>query len=264
MCFCSTLYFKLCCSAYTSPGFSIIKELTVEVEPPVVPKSQPTVEDVKVSTNGASTEKEDNKFAKSTAAAAVEQAVEPEAIPSNSKLESTKSPPVSPVKNRDDGSTDELDTKQSGPNDVLPRATESVRYIFCFFFSFYMKYAYLLLEKKTLQLFANTSILNTTISSLPIFLVLTTLNHVVFNQYLLSFYCTGIFYSNRGMDSSAHGDKTYDGHSWAPSFDHGTDNDSLWNFGHKVRFHSHFLTSYHVVDILHYLVLTSTICFSGW
>ncbi|AQK83069.1 Calcium-binding EF hand family protein [Zea mays] len=146
-------------------GFSIIKELTVEVEPPVVPKSQPTVEDVKVSTNGASTEKEDNKFAKSTAAAAVEQAVEPEAIPSNSKLESTKSPPVSPVKNRDDGSTDELDTKQSGPNDVLPRATESV--------------------------------------------------------------------SNRGMDSSAHGDKTYDGHSWAPSFDHGTDNDSLWNFGHK-------------------------------
>ena len=133
MCFCSTLYFKLCCSAYTSPGFSIIKELTVEVEPPVVPKSQPTVEDVKVSTNGASTEKEDNKFAKSTAAAAVEQAVEPEAIPSNSKLESTKSPPVSPVKNKEDG-PDEHDKKQSGTNDVSPR--ESIRYRL--YFSFFI------------------------------------------------------------------------------------------------------------------------------
>ncbi|OEL35620.1 hypothetical protein BAE44_0003361 [Dichanthelium oligosanthes] len=146
-------------------GFSIIKELTVEVEPPIVPKSQPTVEDVKVSTNGASTEKEDNKGDKS-AAAAVEQAVEPEATPSNGKPESAKSPPASPFKNRADGSTDEPDKKQSGTNDVSPRATESI--------------------------------------------------------------------SNRGAtDSSAHGDKTYDGHSWAPSFDHGIDNDSLWNFGHK-------------------------------
>ncbi|CAN6173693.1 unnamed protein product [Urochloa humidicola] len=144
-------------------GFSIIKELTVEVEPPIVPK-QPAAEDVKVATNGASTEKEDNKGDKSNAAAAVEQAVESEATPSSSKPESAKSPPVSPVKNRDDGSTDEPDKKQSGPNDVSPRTTESV--------------------------------------------------------------------SNHGTDS-AHGDKTYDGHSWGPSFDHGIDNDSLWNFGHK-------------------------------
>nr|CAB3471517.1 unnamed protein product [Digitaria exilis] len=140
-------------------GFSIIKELTVETEPPIAPKS----EDPKVSTNGASTEKEDTKGDKS---AAVEKAVEPEATKSNSKPESAKSPPVSPVKNREDGSTDETDKKQSGTNDISPRATESI--------------------------------------------------------------------SNRGAtDSSAHGDKTYDGHSWAPSFDHGIDNDSLWNFDHK-------------------------------
>ncbi|XP_066370532.1 uncharacterized protein [Miscanthus floridulus] len=143
-------------------GFSIIKELTVEVEPPIAPKSQPT-EDVKASINGASTEKEDNKGDKSAAAA--EQAVEPETTPSNIKPESAKSPPVSPVKNKEDGS-DERDKKQSGTNDISPRATESI--------------------------------------------------------------------SNRGaMDSPTHGDKTHDGHSWGPSFDHGVDNDSLWNFGHK-------------------------------
>ncbi|KAG2608650.1 hypothetical protein PVAP13_4NG338600 [Panicum virgatum] len=139
-------------------GFSIIKELTVEVDPSILPKSQPTVEDVQVSTNGTSTEKEDNKGDKS-GAAAVEQAVEPEATPSKSKPDSAKSPPVSPVKSREDGSTDEPDKKQSGTNDMSPR--ESI--------------------------------------------------------------------SNRGAtDSSVHGE-----HSWAPSFDSGIDNDSLWNFGPK-------------------------------
>ena len=94
--------------------------------------------------------------------------------------------------------------------------------------------------------------------------MLTPLSCVVFNQSLvflcnLSSYCTGKLYSNRGaMDSSAHGE-----HSWAPSFDHGIDNDSLWNFGPKVGFCSCFLTFYHVVDILQYVVLTSAICFSG-
>ncbi|XP_062234018.1 uncharacterized protein LOC133931198 isoform X2 [Phragmites australis] len=147
-------------------GFSIIKELTVEVEPPIVQKSQPTVEDGKVSTDGTSTEKEDNKSDKSSAAAAAEQAVETKTTPSNSKLESAKSPPFSPVKNKEDGYTDEPDKKQFGTNDVSPHAAESI--------------------------------------------------------------------SNRGaMDSPVRGDKTYDGHSWAPSFDHGHDNDSLWNFGHK-------------------------------
>ncbi|AQK67337.1 Calcium-binding EF hand family protein [Zea mays] len=104
-------------------GFSIIKELTVEVEPPVVAKSQPT-EDVKASSNGASTEKEDNKGDKS--AAAVEQVVKPETAPSNIKPESAKSPPVSPVKNKEDG-PDEHDKKQSGTNDVSPRESISNR-----------------------------------------------------------------------------------------------------------------------------------------
>ncbi|XP_062229893.1 uncharacterized protein LOC133927443 [Phragmites australis] len=145
-------------------GFSIIKELTVEVEPPIVQKSQPTFEDGNVFTNGASTEKEDNKSDKSAAAA--EQAVETEATPSNSKPEPAKTPPVSAVKNKEDGYTDEPNKKQSETNDVSPRATESI--------------------------------------------------------------------SNRGaMDSPVHGDKTYDRHSQVPSFDHGIDNDSLWNFGHK-------------------------------
>ncbi|GJM97380.1 hypothetical protein PR202_ga14303 [Eleusine coracana subsp. coracana] len=133
-------------------GFSIIKELTVEVEPPIVQKSQPSVEDAKVSTNGSSTDKEDVKSDKSATAA--EQASKPEAAPSDGKPNSTKSPPVSPVKNKEDGYTDEPDKKQSGTNDVSPRATESI---------------------------------------------------------------------------SSHGAKD----SWAPSFDHGNDNDSLWNFGHK-------------------------------
>lgn len=123
------MYFKQCYCTCISVGFSVIKELTVEVEPPIAPKS----EDVEVSTNGASTEKEDNKGDKSAAAAAaVEKAVEPEATQSNSKPESAKSPPVSPVKNREDGSAYEHDNKQSGTNDVSPRATESIRYIYCF------------------------------------------------------------------------------------------------------------------------------------
>ncbi|KAK3134626.1 hypothetical protein QOZ80_6AG0551480 [Eleusine coracana subsp. coracana] len=133
-------------------GFSIIKELTVEVEPPIVQKSQPSVEDAKVSMNGASTDKEDVKSDKSAIAA--EQASKPEAAPSDGKPNSTKSPPVSPVKNKEDGYTDEPDKKQSGTNDASPRATESI---------------------------------------------------------------------------SSHGAKD----SWAPSFDHGNDNDSLWNFGDK-------------------------------
>lgn len=130
---------SVCCSACIYPGFSIIKELTVEVEPPIAPKSQPT-EDAKA--NGASTEKEDSKGDKSAAA---EQAVEPETTPSNSKPESAKSPPVSPVKNKEDGSTDERDKKQSGTNDVSPRATESIRYRSCF--SFYIIDTYLAREK---------------------------------------------------------------------------------------------------------------------
>ncbi|KAL6873971.1 hypothetical protein ACP4OV_014053 [Aristida adscensionis] len=148
-------------------GFSIIKELTVEVEPPIVQKSQPGVEDRKVSTDGTSTEKEDTKSDKSaTTTAAAEQSVEPEATPSNGKPESAKSPPVSPIKNSKDSHIDEPDKKQFA-NDVSPRAAESI--------------------------------------------------------------------SNRGaLDSPVRGDKTYDGRSWAPSFDHGDDNDSLWNFGgHK-------------------------------
>jgi epidermal growth factor receptor substrate 15 len=120
----------ICCSACIYPGFSIIKELTVEVEPPAVAKSQPT-EDVKASSNGASTEKEDNKGDKS--AAAVEQVVKPETAPSNIKPESAKSPPVSPVKNKEDG-PDEHDKKQSGTNDVSPR--ESIRYRL--YFSFFI------------------------------------------------------------------------------------------------------------------------------
>ena len=151
------LYFKLCYSTCISPGFSIIKELTVEVDPSILPKSQPTVEDVQVSTNGTSTEKEDNKGDKS-GAAAVEQAVEPEATPSKSKPDSAKSPPVSPVKSREDGSTDEPDKKKSGTNDMSPR--ESIRYLFFILYEICMSLArgYL-------------SILNTAISSLPIFLI---------------------------------------------------------------------------------------------
>ncbi|BAF20558.1 uncharacterized calcium-binding protein C800.10c [Oryza sativa Japonica Group] len=109
-------------------GFSTIKELTVEMEPPVVQKDQPTVEDSKVSTNGpsapTSTEKEDSRGDKS--AAASEQTVEPDATPSDSKTVAAKSPPVSPVKNTKDGHSDERDKKQSGTNDTSSRAIESV------------------------------------------------------------------------------------------------------------------------------------------
>ncbi|KAG8074541.1 hypothetical protein GUJ93_ZPchr0006g40618 [Zizania palustris] len=147
-------------------GFSIIKELTVEVEPPVVKESHPTAEDGKVSINGpsaaTSTEKEDVRSDKS----AGEQTVEPEAAPSNSKVVSAKSHPVSPVKNAKDGHTAEPDKKQSGTNDTSSRATEGIS------------------------------------------------NH-------------------GGVDSPVHGEKTYDAPSWGPSFDHGDDNDSLWNFNHN-------------------------------
>ena len=65
--------------------------------------------------------------------------------------------------------------------------------------------------------------------------------------------CTGEFCSNRGaMDSPTHGDKTHDGHSWGPSFDHAMDNDSLWNFGHKVGLCSFFLASCHTVMLYSY------------
>jgi epidermal growth factor receptor substrate 15 len=114
-----------------SPGFSIIKELTVEVEPPAVQKSQPPVEDVKVSTNGPLTEKEEDNNDK---AAAAEQPGNPESAPSDSKSKSTKSPPVSPVKNKEDGYTDEPDKKQSVTNGISPCATETIRYAICFHF----------------------------------------------------------------------------------------------------------------------------------
>uniref|UniRef100_A0A0D9WUD1 Uncharacterized protein n=1 Tax=Leersia perrieri TaxID=77586 RepID=A0A0D9WUD1_9ORYZ len=149
-------------------GFSIIKELTVEVEPRVVQENQPTVEDSKVSTNGpsaaTSTEKEDSRGDKSVTVS--EQTAEPDATPSNSKASAAKSPPVSPVKNTKDDHTDDRDKKQSGTNDTSSHAAESV--------------------------------------------------------------------SNHGATySPVHGEKTYDSHSWGPSFDHGDDNDSLWNFNHK-------------------------------
>lgn len=106
------------------------------MEPPVVQKDQPTVEDSKVSTNGpsapTSTEKEDSRGDKS--AAASEQTVEPDATPSDSKTVAAKSPPVSPVKNTKDGHSDERDKEQSGTNDTSSRAIESVRY------SSYMNY----------------------------------------------------------------------------------------------------------------------------
>ncbi|XP_006656521.1 epidermal growth factor receptor substrate 15-like 1 [Oryza brachyantha] len=104
-------------------GFSIIKELTVEVDPPVVQKNQPTVEDSKVSSNGPSAptpaEKEDSKGNKS--ATASEQTVESDATPSDSKAVAAKSPPVSPVKNTKDGHTE-----QYGAIDTSSHATESV------------------------------------------------------------------------------------------------------------------------------------------
>ncbi|KAL5223561.1 hypothetical protein ABZP36_010200 [Zizania latifolia] len=155
---------------FCDDGFSIIKELTVEVEPPVVKESHPTVEDGEVSTNGpsaaTSTEKEDSRSDKSVTVAAGGQTVEPEVTPSNSKAASAKDPPDSPVKNAKDGHTVEPDKKQSVTNDTASRATESVS------------------------------------------------NH-------------------GGADSPVHGEKTYDAHSWGPSFDHGDDNDSLWNFNRK-------------------------------
>jgi epidermal growth factor receptor substrate 15 len=122
---------KLCYTTCMSPGFSILKELTVEVESPAVQKSQPPVEDVKVSTSGALTEKEDGNSDK---AAAAEQPGNPESAPSDSKSKSTKSPPVSPVKNKEDGYTDEPDKKQSVTNGISPCATETIRYAICFHF----------------------------------------------------------------------------------------------------------------------------------
>ncbi|KAK1613428.1 hypothetical protein QYE76_037101 [Lolium multiflorum] len=139
---------------FADDGFSIIKELTVEVEPPPVQESHPAVEDGKVSSNGASTEKEDNKSDKTVA----EQTIEPEVSGSDSKSELAKAHPVSPAKH-----SDEPDKKQSVTNDDSPRST-----------------------------------------------------------------------SDRGAsDSPVHGDKANNRHSWGPSFDHGDDNDSLWNFDSK-------------------------------
>ncbi|CAM0908559.1 unnamed protein product [Alopecurus aequalis] len=138
---------------FADDGFSIIKELTVEVEPPPVQENHPAVENGKVSSNGASTEKEDNKSDKTAASA--EQTVQPEATGSGS-----------PAKKAKDGQSDEPDKKQSGTNDDSPRAADSI--------------------------------------------------------------------SDRGAsDSPVRGDKANSRHSWGPSFDHGDDNDSLWNFDSK-------------------------------
>jgi hypothetical protein len=135
-CVLENLYFKLHYCTCIPPGFSIIKELTVEVEPPIVQKSLPPVEDGKVSTNGASTEKEDGKSDKSAVA---EEPGKPGAAPSDSKPKFTKSPLVSPVKNKEDGYTDEPDKKQSVTNDASPRATESIRYAFFFIIYNYIR-----------------------------------------------------------------------------------------------------------------------------
>ena len=93
------------------------------MEPPPVQENHPAVENGKVSSNGASTEKEDNKSDKTAPAA--EQTVEPEATGSDSKF-----PADSPAKKAKDGHSDEADKKQSGTNDDSPRATDSLRYRF--------------------------------------------------------------------------------------------------------------------------------------
>ncbi|KQK16641.1 epidermal growth factor receptor substrate 15-like 1 [Brachypodium distachyon] len=107
-------------------GFSIIKELTVEVEPPVVKESQTTVADGKDSSNGASTATSTEKEEKSDESATADQTVEHEATGSNSKAESAKGPSVSPAKSTKDGHTDEPDKKQSGTTDVSPRSADSI------------------------------------------------------------------------------------------------------------------------------------------
>jgi epidermal growth factor receptor substrate 15 len=112
------------------------------VEPPAVQESHPGVEDGKVSSNGASTEKEDNKSDKTAA----EQKIEPEVTGSDSKAELAKAPPVSPAKKANDGHSDEPDKKQSGTNDDSPRST---RYNFVSLSILYMNYTPVSLAKKT-------------------------------------------------------------------------------------------------------------------
>jgi epidermal growth factor receptor substrate 15 len=107
------------------------------VEPPPVQESHPAVEDGKVSSNGASTEKEDNKSDKTVA----EQTIEPEVSGSDSKSELAKAHPVSPAKH-----SDEPDKKQSVTNDDSPRSTRYNFFLFYFILSIGMA---LLLRKPT-------------------------------------------------------------------------------------------------------------------
>jgi epidermal growth factor receptor substrate 15 len=83
--------------------------------------------------------------------------------------------------------------------------------------------------------------------------LLTPLSFIVFLSVVFlckRSYCTCEFYSNRGaMDSPTHGDKTHDGHSW------GMDNDSLWNFDHKVGLCLLFLTLCHTVMLFSYCTI---------
>ena len=98
------------------------------MEPPPVQENHPAVENGKVSSNGASAEKEDSKSDKTAAA---EQTVEPEAAGSDSKISADN-----PAKKANDGHSDEPDKKQPRMNDDSPRAADSIRYSFLLTFHF--------------------------------------------------------------------------------------------------------------------------------
>ncbi|XP_008813330.2 epidermal growth factor receptor substrate 15-like [Phoenix dactylifera] len=155
---------------FEDDGFTIIKELTVEVENVVAPAKPmpPTSQNDKTSKVEApavaSSSDVDNKIEKPSTP--TERMAESESTYAHSEDGSAKSPPGSPGRNAFDNLSEENHLTQSRVHDISPRARESN--------------------------------------------------------------------SNPGLaESSVSGDKFVDEHSWSPTFDHGDDADSLWNFDSK-------------------------------
>ncbi|XP_010940223.1 uncharacterized protein [Elaeis guineensis] len=154
-------------------GFTLIKELTVEVENVVAPAKPkpPTVHKDKISKDEASavvsSSDVDNKIEKpSTPRSPPEQMAESELTDARSEDGSEKSSPGSPGRNAVDNPSEENHLTQSGVHDISARARES-----------------------------NSD--------------------------------------HGGAESSMSGHKFGDEPSWGPTFDHGDDGDSIWNFDSK-------------------------------
>ncbi|KAG1361086.1 epidermal growth factor receptor substrate 15 [Cocos nucifera] len=206
---------------FEDDGFTIIKELTVEVENVVAPAKPmpPTSQNDKTSKDEvsvvASSSDVDNKIEKPSTA--TERMADNESTYARSEDGSAKSPPGSPGRNAFDNLSEENHLRQSGVHDISPRARESNS----------------LLEVAGGGKDAVEVVLHPTVDE-ELLLGKVVVGDSMDNVKNAGIVADGVGGCNHGLaESSVCVDKFVDEHSWSPTFDRGDDTDSIWNFDSK-------------------------------